>query len=165
MLMLLSLLCAGCRAKRIHCRPGQQLRCPSLIVQQLQMFHNVGQCTSDVSVQTHARTDRTKLLRVAVQEHNAAGEDYGSTAPMRQPNWLRILEKTMCEHGISPEGILESFAIDGIDREDVFPYQADYQHKAPRPVLQDEEPRVINTIMTSAYAKLYNQEKLYLSHS
>ncbi|XP_016971203.1 tubulin gamma-2 chain [Drosophila rhopaloa] len=72
--------------------------------------------------------------------------------------------KRLClEHGISPDGVLEDFATDGQDRKDVFFYQADDNHYIPRAVLLDLEPRVINNIMTSPYAKLYNQENVYLS--
>ncbi|KAG4076178.1 hypothetical protein HA402_014727 [Bradysia odoriphaga] len=72
--------------------------------------------------------------------------------------------KRLClEHGISPTGVIEDFATDNIDRKDVFFYQADDDHYIPRAVLLDLEPRVINTIMTSPYAKLYNPENVYLS--
>jgi len=72
--------------------------------------------------------------------------------------------KQLCaEHGISPEGMLEEFATDGTDRKDVFFYQADDEHYIPRAVLLDLEPRVIDTIMTSAYANLYNPENIYTS--
>ncbi|XP_064456713.1 tubulin gamma-1 chain-like [Ornithodoros turicata] len=74
-------------------------------------------------------------------------------------------KKLCAEHGISPEGVLENFATEGIDRKDVFFYQADDQLYIPRAVLLDLEPRVINTIMNSPYAKLYNQENVYLSQS
>lgn len=90
------------------------------------------------------------------------------------------------EHGISPNGTLEDFATDGgLDRKDVFFYQADDDHYIPRSVLLDLEPRVIHSIMTSPYAKvehssnfadvnfykmllnvsfqLYNPENIYLS--
>lgn len=61
----------------------------------------------------------------------------------------------MClEHGISPNGVLEDFATDGVDRKDVFFYQADDDHYIPRAVLLDLEPRVIHTIMSSPYAKV-----------
>lgn len=71
--------------------------------------------------------------------------------------------KKLCkEHGISPEGILEEHATEGIDRKDVFFYQADDEHYIPRSVLLDLEPRVINTIMNSGYKKLYNPENVYL---
>ena len=61
----------------------------------------------------------------------------------------------MClEHGISPSGVLEDFATDGIDRKDVFFYQADDDHYIPRAVLLDLEPRVIHSIMSSPYAKV-----------
>lgn len=74
-------------------------------------------------------------------------------------------KKLCAEHGISPDGCLESFVTEGVDRKDVFFYQADDQHYIPRAVLLDLEPRVINTIMNSEYAKLYNQENIYLSPS
>jgi len=72
--------------------------------------------------------------------------------------------KQLCaEHGISAEGMLEDFATDGTDRKDVFFYQADDEHYIPRSVLLDLEPRVIDTIMQSPFAKLYNQENIYTS--
>ncbi|XP_074658772.1 tubulin gamma-1 chain [Tubulanus polymorphus] len=72
--------------------------------------------------------------------------------------------KQLCaEHGINPEGILESYATEGTDRKDVFFYQADDEHYIPRAVLLDLEPRVINSIMSSPYANLYNPENIYLS--
>uniref|UniRef100_S4RKD5 Tubulin, gamma 1 n=1 Tax=Petromyzon marinus TaxID=7757 RepID=S4RKD5_PETMA len=72
--------------------------------------------------------------------------------------------KQLCaEHGISPDGILEDFATEGTDRKDVFFYQADDEHYIPRAVLLDLEPRVINSIVNSSYANLYNPENIYLS--
>lgn len=63
--------------------------------------------------------------------------------------------KRLCaEHGISPEGILEDYAVDGTDRKDVFFYQSDDEHYIPRAVLLDLEPRVIHTIMNSPYSKV-----------
>ena len=41
--------------------------------------------------------------------------------------------------------------------------QADDEHYIPRAVLLDLEPRVINGIMNSPYAKLYNPENIYVS--
>lgn len=41
--------------------------------------------------------------------------------------------------------------------------QADDEHYIPRAVLLDLEPRVINSIMNSPYANLYNPENVYLS--
>lgn len=74
--------------------------------------------------------------------------------------------KKLCsEHGISAEGVLEEYATEGTDRKDVFFYQADDEHYIPRAVLLDLEPRVIHSIMTSSYAKLYNPENIYLSKS
>jgi len=70
--------------------------------------------------------------------------------------------KKLCkEHGISSEGLLQEHATEGIDRKDVFFYQADDEHYIPRSVLLDLEPRVINTIMNSEYKKLYNPENVY----
>ncbi|XP_064402384.1 tubulin gamma-2 chain-like [Halichondria panicea] len=72
--------------------------------------------------------------------------------------------KQLCaEHAISLEGILQDYAVEGIDRKDVFFYQADDEHYIPRVVLLDLEPRVIHGILTSPYAKLYNQENIYTS--
>ncbi|XP_019875755.2 tubulin gamma-1 chain-like [Aethina tumida] len=72
--------------------------------------------------------------------------------------------KRLCaEHGINPQGILEDFATEGIDRKDVFFYQADDDHYIPRAVLMDLEPRVINSILNSPYSKLYNGENVFLS--
>jgi len=72
--------------------------------------------------------------------------------------------KKLCrEHGISNEGILQEHATEGIDRKDVFFYQADDEHYIPRSVLLDLEPRVINSIMNSEYRKLYNPENVYLA--
>ena len=41
--------------------------------------------------------------------------------------------------------------------------QADDEHYIPRAVLLDLEPRVIHGILNSPYAKLYNQENIYMS--
>ena len=72
-------------------------------------------------------------------------------------------KKLCAEHGISKDGVLEDFATEGTDRKDVFFYQADDNHYIPRAVLIDLEPRVVNTIINSPYAKLYNPENIYLS--
>ncbi|CAI2366990.1 unnamed protein product [Moneuplotes crassus] len=72
--------------------------------------------------------------------------------------------KQLCmEHGISPEGILEEYAIDGEDRKDVFFYQADDDHYVPRAVLIDLEPGVIKQIQNSPYSNLYNPENFFVS--
>lgn len=72
--------------------------------------------------------------------------------------------KRLClEHGISPNGTLEDFATDGgLDRKDVFFYQADDDHYIPRSVLLDLEPRVIHSIMSSPYAKVKKKKKQLL---
>eukprot|EP00698_Gefionella_okellyi_P000268 TRINITY_DN1022_c0_g1_i1.p1 TRINITY_DN1022_c0_g1~~TRINITY_DN1022_c0_g1_i1.p1 ORF type:complete len:464 (-),score=115.58 TRINITY_DN1022_c0_g1_i1:718-2109(-) len=72
--------------------------------------------------------------------------------------------KQLCaEHGISNDGILEDFAVQGSDRKDVFFYQADDEHYIPRALLIDLEPRVINTIQTGSLRNLYNPENFFLS--
>jgi tubulin gamma len=72
--------------------------------------------------------------------------------------------KQLCrEHGISPNGILEDFATHGDDRKDVFFYQADDDHYVPRALLLDLEPRVVNSIQTSAHRQLFNQENVFVS--
>ncbi|KAJ3413942.1 gamma-tubulin [Chytridiales sp. JEL 0842] len=67
------------------------------------------------------------------------------------------------EHGINSDGILMDQNQDAGDRKDVFFYQADDEHYIPRAILLDLEPRVINTILTSPYANLYNPENIFLS--
>ena len=42
-------------------------------------------------------------------------------------------------------------------------FQADDEHYIPRAVLLDLEPRVINSIMNSPYANLFNPENIYMS--
>lgn len=83
-------------------------------------------------------------------------------------------KKLCAEHGINPQGTLEPFAVSAAegsgcgasvvhDRKDVFFYQADDDHYIPRAILLDLEPRVINSIMTSPYARLYNSENVFMS--
>ena len=70
----------------------------------------------------------------------------------------------MCqEHVISPEGILEEYAMQGEDRKDVFFYQADDEHYIPRALLIDLEPRVINSIQSGPYQNLYNPENFFIA--
>ncbi|KAG8917592.1 gamma-tubulin, partial [Tulasnella sp. 408] len=66
-------------------------------------------------------------------------------------------------HGINNEGILEEWATDGGDRKDVFFYQADDEHYIPRAILVDLEPRVVNSILSSSHAALYNPENIFVS--
>ncbi|KAE9407095.1 tubulin nucleotide-binding domain-like protein [Gymnopus androsaceus JB14] len=73
--------------------------------------------------------------------------------------WQRLC----AEHGISKEGILEEWATEPGDRKDAFFYQADDEHYIPRAILVDLEPRVINNILTSPYANLYNPENIFVS--
>ncbi|KAK0448388.1 gamma tubulin [Desarmillaria tabescens] len=73
--------------------------------------------------------------------------------------WQRLC----AEHGINKEGILEEWATEGGDRKDVFFYQADDEHYIPRAILVDLEPRVINNILASPYANLYNPENIFVS--
>ncbi|CAJ0639725.1 11647_t:CDS:10 [Entrophospora sp. SA101] len=76
---------------------------------------------------------------------------------------MEFWSQLCAEHGISNEGILEDFATEGSDRKDVFFYQADDEHYIPRALLLDLEPRVINNILTSSYANLYNPENIFVS--
>ena len=91
--------------------------------------------------------------------------------------WQRLC----AEHGINKEGILEEWATEGGDRKDVFFYQADDEHYIPRAILVDLEPRVctilsgnartahmcsrkvINSILSSPFANLYNPENIFVS--
>ncbi|KAG8916082.1 gamma-tubulin [Tulasnella sp. 417] len=73
--------------------------------------------------------------------------------------WQRLC----AEHGINNEGILEEWATDGGDRKDVFFYQADDEHYIPRAILVDLEPRVVNSILSSSHAALYNPENIFVS--
>ncbi|XP_042470762.1 tubulin gamma-2 chain-like isoform X1 [Zingiber officinale] len=66
-------------------------------------------------------------------------------------------------HGIGKNGLLEDFATQGGDKEDVFFYQADDQHYIPRDLLMDLEPRVINGIQNSVYGNFYNHENVFVS--
>ncbi|KAF9515563.1 hypothetical protein BS47DRAFT_1371971 [Hydnum rufescens UP504] len=64
---------------------------------------------------------------------------------------------------LSTKGILEDWATEGGDRKDVFFYQADDEHYIPRTIMVDLEPRVINNILTSPSANLYNRENIFVS--
>ena len=59
-------------------------------------------------------------------------------------------------HPVAPDGMLEEFASasSGVDRKDVFFYQADDDHYIPRSLQFDLEPRVINGILSSPYKNL-----------
>lgn len=70
--------------------------------------------------------------------------------------------KLCMEHGISKDGQLEDFSTHGVDRKDVFFYQADDEHFVPRAILFDLEPRVINGIQKSDIKNLFNQENIFL---
>ncbi len=49
-------------------------------------------------------------------------------------------------HCYQLDGILREDVVDGIDRKDVFFYQADDEHYIPRAVLLDLEPRVCTVL-------------------
>ena len=69
----------------------------------------------------------------------------------------------LSEHGIRRDGQFEYLGkesqFEGLDRKDVFFYQADDEHYMPRALLIDLEPRVINKILTE-YPTLYNKENV-----
>lgn len=67
------------------------------------------------------------------------------------------------EHGIGPDGTLESFATEGVDRKDVFFYQSDDTRYIPRAILIDLEPRVVNNILSDTYGSLYNPENILIT--
>jgi tubulin gamma len=67
------------------------------------------------------------------------------------------------EHGISPDGTLQEFAVEGTDRKDVFFYQADDDHYIPRALLIDLEPRVINSIRKDDYRNFFNPENIFIA--
>ncbi|OBZ66462.1 Tubulin gamma chain [Grifola frondosa] len=73
--------------------------------------------------------------------------------------WQRLC----MEHGINKDGILEDLSMDAGDRKSAFFYQADDEHYIPRAILVDLEPRVINNILSSPYARLYNPENIFMS--
>jgi len=66
------------------------------------------------------------------------------------------------EHGISPDGVLQPYAMNGTDRKDVFFYQADDDHYVPRNLMMDLEPRVVAGILSSSYRNLYNRENCFM---
>ncbi|EPX70450.1 gamma-tubulin [Schizosaccharomyces octosporus yFS286] len=67
------------------------------------------------------------------------------------------------EHGISPDGTLENYATDGVDRKDVFFYQSDDNRYIPRALLIDLEPRVVSNILGDTYGNLYNPENILVT--
>ncbi|EEB06176.1 gamma-tubulin [Schizosaccharomyces japonicus yFS275] len=67
------------------------------------------------------------------------------------------------EHGICPDGTLEDFATEGLDRKDVFFYQSDDTRYIPRAILLDLEPRVVNNILSDTYGSLYNPENIFVA--
>lgn len=71
--------------------------------------------------------------------------------------------KQLCvEYGISFEGIVEEFVIEGIDCKDVFFYQVDDEYYIFWVVLLDLEFWVIYFIFNFFYVKFYNLENIYL---
>ena len=93
---------------------------------------------------------------------NADRNHHYSNRSVWQPSRDGILEKTLSEHGISPQGIVNENAINGDDRKDAFFYQADDDHFVPRSVLIEMQPRVINNIQNSDFSKFFNQENIYM---
>ena len=69
------------------------------------------------------------------------------------------------EHGIGPDGNLEDFATEGGDRKDVFFYQSDDTRYIPRSILIDLEPRVLQSIQSSAYKNIYNPENFFIGEN
>eukprot|EP00501_MAST-03F_sp_TOSAG23-6_P001058 GSMAST32.ASY1.ANO1.1101.1 assembled CDS len=63
---------------------------------------------------------------------------------------MSFWEQLCNEHGIRPDGSLEDFAQLGMDRKDVFFYQADDDHYIPR-------------IQNGQYQKFFNPENIFMS--
>lgn len=53
-------------------------------------------------------------------------------------------------------------ALSGVDRKDVFFYQSDDTRYVPRAILLDLEPRVVHSIQTGPYGKIYNPENFFV---
>ncbi|OIR57851.1 MAG: tubulin gamma chain [Amphiamblys sp. WSBS2006] len=72
------------------------------------------------------------------------------------------LWKNLCgEHGIGADGAFHGEETACNDRKEVFFYQSDDSNYIPRAILLDLEPRVINNILSSPYASLYNPENVF----
>lgn len=71
-------------------------------------------------------------------------------------------QKLCLEHGISQDGNLQPYAVEGIDRKDVFFYQSDDVRWVPRSIMLDLEPRVINGILSGPYKNIYNPENHFI---
>ncbi|KAK9451393.1 Tubulin/FtsZ, GTPase domain-containing protein [Limtongia smithiae] len=74
----------------------------------------------------------------------------------------KFWEQLCLEHGLSPDGTLRpDLPTTTADRKDVFFYQSDDTRYIPRALLIDLEPRVVDSIMNSTYARMYNPENIY----
>ena len=99
---------------------------------------------------THTHTMPREIITLQVgQCGNQIGHEF----------WKQLA----AEHGISPEGVLQPFAMDGSDRKDVFFYQADDSQYIPRSLLIDLEPRVLSHVQQEL-PRLFNQENIYQHH-
>lgn len=76
---------------------------------------------------------------------------------------MEFWKRLGAEHGIDEEGSLQPFATNGLDRKDVFFYQADDDHFVPRSILIDLEPGVIDGIRKSAFRNFHNPENMFVS--
>ncbi|KAL1593435.1 gamma-tubulin [Nothophoma quercina] len=97
------------------------------------------------------RLSREIITLQAGQCGNSVGQQF----------WQQLCQ----EHGINQDGNLEDFATEGGDRKDVFFYQSDDTRYIPRAILLDLEPRVLNSIQSSAYKNIYNPENFYIHKS
>jgi len=69
--------------------------------------------------------------------------------------------KDLChEHNLDPNGISKNNNLEGIDSKDIFFHELDYNRFTPRSILVDTEPRVLNSIKNSQYARLFNPENI-----
>eukprot|EP00954_Amorphochlora_amoebiformis_P024614 1367599-Amorphochlora_amoeboformis.AAC.1 len=102
----------------------------------------VGQCGNQVGTEFWKRL----CLEHGIARQVERGDDYESSNQLFSAS----------------DGIIQDFATEGVDRKDVFFYQADDEHYIPRAILLDLEPRVINSIRSGEYKDLYNHENIFV---
>ncbi|KAG5439303.1 hypothetical protein PCK2_000864 [Pneumocystis canis] len=90
------------------------------------------------------RVSRTDSDKVGFQKKQNVGSQF----------WQQLC----LEHGIRADGNLQDFATEGGDRKD-----SDDTRYVPRAILVDLEPKVINSILSGPFSKLYNPENVFLS--
>ncbi|KAF3049267.1 gamma-tubulin [Didymella keratinophila] len=123
----------------------------AVITDDPELFLELLPCATPRSFTTHNTMPREIITLQAGQCGNSVGQQF----------WQQLCQ----EHGINQDGNLEDFATEGGDRKDVFFYQSDDTRYIPRAILLDLEPRVLNSIQSSAYKNIYNPENFYIHKS